>query len=654
MTFKPVKAIVLRQPNTRPTCIKTRTRLTRSLLQWMCLWLVVLLSPAPGVRAEALEVRTLSGQTVQFYAETHALVVGVAQYDHWPARPGAVKDARDISRAFKRLGFSVKLLTDPTTQELRSALDEFAQATGAQIDRGLIFYYAGHVYADSSTDGTRTGWIIPADAPQPSGDRQDFEKSAVSTDRIAAIAAQIRSRHALFLFDAALSADVLVTKPAIMKVVNAASAMTTRQFITAGSADEIISQSGLFKRFLLQGWSGQADVVHDGVVSASELALFLADRISRVTRDQVHPQFGTIDQVGDDRGDFMVRPTDLSPAMPRLFVNTEPASATIRILNIKPRFQQGMELEPGRYRLQVSAEGFETVESWIELKADEERTETIQLSKAQKEITNSLGMRFIRIRPGQFLMGSPTNEPGRSSDESLHRVRLTRPFYIQSTEVTVGQFKQFVKATGYKTEAEKSGGCWTTGGGGGWNQKPGTYWEKPGTAPIDSNFPAMCVTWNDAGAFARWLSRKEGRTYRLPTEAQWEYACRAKISTPFSSGRCLSSDEANYARTGFAYQKCTTVFRKNRGRPVKAGQLAPNPWGLYNIHGNVSEWCLDWYGLYPKGNVTNPTGPNSGSERVMRGGHWQADAAGCRSAKRRRFPPSLASDAVGFRLVMVP
>jgi formylglycine-generating enzyme required for sulfatase activity len=225
---------------------------------------------------------------------------------------------------------------------------------------------------------------------------------------------------------------------------------------------------------------------------------------------------------------------------------------------------------------------------------------------------------------------------------------------MQSTEVTVGQFKQFVQSTGYKTEAEKGGGCWTAGDGRRWTRKPGTSWQTPGLVGIEDNLPAICVTWNDATAFARWLSRKERRTYRLPTEAEWEYAGRAGIATPFSTGRCLSTDEANYGKIGYAYQKCTTVFRKKRGRPIKVGLLTPNPWKLYNIHGNVSEWCRDWYGLYTSGSATNPKGPNSGSERVMRGGHWQADAAGCRSARRWRFPPNLASDVVGFRLVMMP
>jgi formylglycine-generating enzyme required for sulfatase activity len=150
------------------------------------------------------------------------------------------------------------------------------------------------------------------------------------------------------------------------------------------------------------------------------------------------------------------------------------------------------------------------------------------------------------------------------------------------------------------------------------------------------------------------LSKKEGNTYRLPTEAEWEYAARAGTGTPFSTGRCLSSDEANYAKTGCAFQKCMAVFNKNRERVIETGTLVPNPWKLYNIHGNVSEWVSDWYGLCPLKLAADPQGPISGTERVMRGGHWQPNAAGCRSAKRWWFSPNMASDVLGFRLVMMP
>lgn len=626
----------------------------RHLAGLICRSLALVLLIAWAAHGEGIQIRTLGGQALDLYQGYHALVVGVEQYDHWPPRTNAVQDARDVSWELRRLGASVELLTNPTKQQLQLALDQFAEQAGADADNALIFYFAGNTYTAPSTEGGTTGWIIPRDAPDPAQTRKDLDEYAIGANHLVALASQIQSRHVLFLLDAPFSADLFQVEPPVLKVVNTESALPARQFITTGRGDEPIAEAGVFNRYLLQGLRGRADLIHDGIVSASELALFLSDRVSKVTHGQQHPQFGRLSGTVDQGGEFVVRMTDRPRAISRLFVNAQPEPNSIRILNIKPRFRQGIELKPGRYHLEVSADGFETAETWINLAAGEDRTVTIKLSKLDDVITNSLGMRFVSIRPGSFMMGSPAGEPGRLNDETQHRVRLTRRYFMQNTEVTVGQFKQFVQSTGYKTEAEKAGGCWTAGDGRRWTQKPGTSWQKPGLVDIEDNLPAICVTWNDATAFARWLSRNERRTYRLPTEAEWEYAARAGISTPFSTGRCLSTDEANYGKIGFAYQKCTTVFRKKRGHPIQAGSLALNPWKLYNIHGNVSEWCHDWYGRYPSGNATNPKGPNSGTERVMRGGHWQADAAGCRSARRWRFPPNLASDAVGFRLVMVP
>jgi formylglycine-generating enzyme required for sulfatase activity len=323
-------------------------------------------------------------------------------------------------------------------------------------------------------------------------------------------------------------------------------------------------------------------------------------------------------------------------------------------VNIIPKFKQGMELKPGKYHLHVSAQGYETVEQRIRLKAGEDRTMKIQLPVEKKVLTNSLGMRFIRIRPGSFIMGSPKTEPGRLSDEVSHRIKLTKHFFMQQTEVTVGQFRRFIRSTGYMTEVEKDGGCWITDSGNRWRQKPGTSWKRPGRVPLDDDLPVRCITWNDAVALARWMSKKENRTYHLPTEAQWEYAGRAGTSTPFSTGRCLSTTAANYAKIDHRYHYCTTIFHENRHRPIEAGLLSPNPWKLFNMHGNVSEWCQDWYGFYQPNNATDPIGPSSGNERVIRGGHWRAKAAECRLAKRMRFPPKIASDVIGFRLVMIP
>jgi formylglycine-generating enzyme required for sulfatase activity len=629
-----------------------RTGCIAAFLLWV---LVSVFTPAvPGAWAVNVEVTALDGHTIEFYQGCRALVVGVEHYDHWPVRPHAVREARDVAWELERLGFTVRLVTDPTAGEFRTALSEWARASGEQPQGGLVFYYAGNSQARLAADGIMAGWLIPKDAPLPSRDQQGFEDRAVSPARFLELADQVQSRHALFFIDAPFPTDHFRVETPVLRIIRDEDASPARQFITSGAHEGPGPERNAFGRYLLLGLKGEADLIQDGAISASELGLYLSDRVSRVTGRQNRPQFGRIPTPAENSGEFVFKVSRQALTFGRLFVDAQPASADIRIMNIKPRFEQGMSLQPGTYQLRVSAGGHETVDQTVRLEAGESRTVAIHLPEQRDQIENSLGMLFRRIRPGSFTMGSPANEPGRLNDETRHRVNLTRSYFIQNTEVTAGQFKQFVQAAAYATEAEKGGGCWIASGGAGWKQKPGTSWKNPGSLDSGDALPVVCVTWNDARAFALWLSRKEGRTYRLPTEAEWEYAARAGTSTPFSTGRCLSTDEANYGRLGPRYQLCVTVFKQRRDQLVKAGTLSPNPWKLHNIHGNVSEWCLDWYGPYPSGSQTNPTGPASGSEHVMRGGHWQADAAGCRSARRWRFPSNLASDVVGFRLVVVP
>jgi len=221
-------------------------------------------------------------------------------------------------------------------------------------------------------------------------------------------------------------------------------------------------------------------------------------------------------------------------------------------------------------------------------------------------------------------------------------------FYIQTTQVTVGQWRQFAKDAGYKSEAETGGGAyiWT---GSEWKKQKGIYWDKPGFAQIDSH-PVTCVSWNDAQKLIEWLSKKEGKVYRLPTEAEWEYACRAGTTTPFAFGNCLSTNEANY-NGNYPLQGCPKG--EYRGKTIPVASLKANAWGLYDMHGNVWEWCEDWYGDYPTGSVVNPAGPNSGADRVLRGGSWSSIAKYCRSAYRSRlFAPGDRLGSAGFRLVL--
>jgi formylglycine-generating enzyme required for sulfatase activity len=655
-----------------PSGYRIRKALFCSLLALM----VILISGfVDNTAAVNLSVVSSDGRQIELYKDFHALVIGVGNYDHWPSLPNAVKDAKEVSRLLRRFGFSVTLLIEPTARELKKALDDFVQNFGQEPDRGLLLYYSGNGESQTLPGGTELGWIIPRDCPLLSKDPEGFEKQAVSTKMIAAHADRIRSKHVMMLFDTSIAGDVFLPRQAFLQVITEGTTLPVRQYLIAGSTHEPILPQSVFKQYLVLGLEGQADIIHDGIVTGSELAVYLTDRVARLTGGYQHPQYAITGVAEAARGDFVFKRIDGKQTFARLFVDTHPADSQVRILNIEPRFYQGIEVEPGRYNVEVRASGYEPFRKWIHLKAAEDRTMEVRLSRRPEDLTNSLGMKFVHIKPGSFMMGSPENEPGRMSDETQHPVKLAHRFYIQTTEVTVSQFKRFVEATGYKTKAEKKGGCWITAEGKGWKKKKGTSWRHPSTAKNSGSqnadqLPVTCVTWNDARAFVDWLSRKEKKTYRLPTEAEWEYASRAGnrlpteaeweyasragTKTPFSSGPCLPTDQANYGGIDNQFRKCKSVFHNNRKRLIPVGSLAPNAWKLNNMHGNVMEWCRDRYGHYPEKFTTDPQGPASGSERVMRGGHWLAEARDCRSARRGHILPDIASDIVGFRLVIIP
>jgi formylglycine-generating enzyme required for sulfatase activity len=261
-------------------------------------------------------------------------------------------------------------------------------------------------------------------------------------------------------------------------------------------------------------------------------------------------------------------------------------------------------------------------------------------------LVKSIGMTLAPVRPGTFLMGSPEYEAGRDPNEGpQHEVVITRPFYMGACEVTVGQFKAFVSDTGYQTEAEKSDqAALVVRPDFGLEPDPKVNWRSPGLEQTDDH-PVVCVSWNDARAFCDWLSKKEGRTYDLPTEAQWEYACRAGSKTRFHF-----RDDEDIAQ--YAWQNVTDPVMKTH--PV--GQLKPNAWGLYDMHGNIWQWTADWFAAdyYQRSPREDPPGPTLGNARVMRGGGGFTNLAAARSAFRYGFiAPTRGSTTVGFRVVLL-
>ncbi|MBV5304291.1 MAG: formylglycine-generating enzyme family protein [Chlorobium sp.] len=267
--------------------------------------------------------------------------------------------------------------------------------------------------------------------------------------------------------------------------------------------------------------------------------------------------------------------------------------------------------------------------------------------------------KYVRVEGGDFLMGSPDDEVDRFPNETQHEVRVST-FYLCKYAVTVADFHKFIADSGYLTDAERGGGSYFWDGKE-WILRAGVNWRHSIVGNErevgEYNHPVLHVSWNDTVAYCHWLSEKTGKSFRLPSEAEWEYACRAGELKPFSTGDNLTTAQANYHGDG-PYNKNEKGFFRYNTVPVY--YFKPNAWGLYNMHGNVFEWCSDWYGenyyveCKAKGRVENPQGIETGSLRVLRGGSWGSAAGDCRSAIRSSGHPGGRGSSVGFRLVFVP
>jgi len=235
------------------------------------------------------------------------------------------------------------------------------------------------------------------------------------------------------------------------------------------------------------------------------------------------------------------------------------------------------------------------------------------------DLNASVALEMIWVEPGTFTMGSPTSEAGRSTNETQHEVTLTQGFYLGKYEVTQAQYEAVMTGNTYSLNAT------------------------PSTWPNNPDRPVENVSWDDIQKFLTLLNTQqagnipEGWAYVLPTEAQWEYACRAGTTTAYSWGDAITSNDANY--------------NSHIGQTVNFGQYSANPWGFFDMHGNVWEWTADAYASYATGAQTDPFNVGtSGSNRVYRGGSWNSGGTNLRSANRFYFIPSYRDDNIGFRV----
>jgi formylglycine-generating enzyme required for sulfatase activity len=365
---------------------------------------------------------------------------------------------------------------------------------------------------------------------------------------------------------------------------------------------------------------------------------------------------------GDDAGDTVIvrvdtpvsippvapKPTStpvVEPAAPttqriigRIYSSADNAGITGVTVSVKGTTLRTRTNNDGRFsldevpltaqRISLSKSGYTTQEVAIESNMLVEMKPVVKSQPVVAETPQSGGNNprqflepeMVFVQGGTFTMGSPESEPERSSGEVQHQVTLSS-FYIGKYEVTQGQWKAVM------------------------GSNPSYFKDK------GDNYPVERVSWNDVQEFLWKLNAATGKRYRLPTEAEWEYACRAGSTTPFNTGNNLTTSQANYDGN-YPYNGNAKGTYLQRTQPV--GSYSPNAWGIYDMHGNVWEWCSDWYGDYSTSAQTNPPGPSSGSLRVLRGGSWNYDAESCRSALRYgSFPfyPDYDSYGGGFRVV---
>jgi formylglycine-generating enzyme required for sulfatase activity len=611
-----------------------------------------------------------------------AVVIGVNEYLD-PKIPGLKYCVADARRVFETLtkhgGFEserVLLIADDQPRaHLRPLRLNLHRQIGDWLEHcrpedTVVIHFSGHGFVD---DDTGEGFLAPADC-----EKDNLRATGFPTERLRQMLRDCQARQKLLILDCCHAGAVRSGEPTGATGEELSQSFAKAQgLITLASSrkDEVsyewaAKQQGLFTYYLVEGLAGGADYDRDGVVNVDELYRYTFEKVPLAAQQELNARQRPVRVIGPDtegvfalsRVAIVPRPLDTSlvavftvreedaggplvdgatvelfhrdadGTRPSLLATGQTDSAGRAQLAVKLSLsQQAQGTFAASVRRGESSRGY-TLDKFPQSRSyalyvprvtppsTKPMTPTVPSSppaQAGRTIDNSIGVKLALIPAGEFQMGSPDSDSKADSNEKpQHTVRITKPFYLGVTEVTQEQYER-VMAT-----------------------NPSNF--KGAQLPVEQ------VSWDEAVEFCRKLSslpseRSAGRVYRLPTEAEWEYACRAGSKTKWSFGDSESS-LGDYA-----------WYSSNSGSKTQAvGQKKPNAWGLYDMHGNVWEWCSDWAGNYASTTVSDPSGATAGSYRVLRGGSWLSDARGCRSAYRFRFTPVSRSDSLGFRLAFSP
>ncbi len=583
-------------------------------------------------------------------------VTDYAKGSGWDPLPKTLPECKAIAADLEQLyGFKTEVLPNYTRQQIEDKLYELSQRSYGPQDQLLLFFSMHGNFEEIA----RGGSLIPAGGTQ---DRRTWFLHATLDYHVSVIPCP----HTLIALDACYSgtfggAKGMPSGPAgndCNTKINNALSRKSRLYLTAGGREKVPADSDFARKWRSALGSGGGE---DGLLSFPELQALLSEATPT-------PKWGTF---GDDLGgSFVWVPKNGCGSLSAPATTArDPDGAAIenaRRQNTEEGWQLYLDTWPrGRHRAEAEQALYHIQEDRVWRAAENAKTpaaynnyKSIYCPGGQycAEVEERLKTRtdpMLLIKGGTFQMGS---NDGENDEKPVHTVTVP-DFYLSKYEVKVAEFRVFVGETKYETDAEKDGGSYGYEGTE-WKKIEGRNWRHdPEGNPAQENHPVINVSWNDAVAYCDWLSKKTGQTYRLPTEAEWEYAAgNGSRHSKYSwgngdpAGKKGGSLRDETSKQKFAWGSIWDGYTDGYATTAPVGSFDANDFGLYDMTGNVWEWCSDWKGTYPAAAQTNPKGPASGSYRVLRGGSWNDNPQYCRVAGRYYYAPGVRDSVVGFRL----